>query len=139
MKFTVDRSQAEVKPFAAPGEYTVVISSAKDDGLDKNGNAVVTLKYKGGGGEIASDRFALKETLMWRVQALISATEANIDDGREFDFSVTGAFHQFLSGFVGLSLNIVLEEEKYTDKNGAEQTTLRVRRMKKVPSDNDTI
>jgi hypothetical protein len=34
---------------------------------------------------------------------------------------------------------VVLEEEKYTDKNGQEQTTLRVRRMKKVPSDNDTI
>jgi hypothetical protein len=34
---------------------------------------------------------------------------------------------------------IVLEEEKYTDKFGAEQIALRVRRMKKVPSDNDTI
>jgi len=34
---------------------------------------------------------------------------------------------------------VVLEEEKYTDKNGQEQTALRVRRMKKVPSDNDTI
>lgn len=139
MKFTVDRSQAEVKPFPGPGEYTVVVSSAKDEGLDKNGNAVVTLKYKGAAGEIVSDRFALKETLMWRVQALISATEANIDDGKEFDFSVSGAFYGFLAAFIGLSMVIVLEEEKYTDKNGVEQTTLRVRRMKKVPSDNDTI
>jgi hypothetical protein len=32
---------------------------------------------------------------------------------------------------------ITIEEEKYTDKNGQEQTALRVRRMKKVPSDND--
>ena len=139
MTFKVDRSAAEVKPFAAPGEYTVVVQSCKDDGLDKNGNSVATLRYKGPGGEAISDRFILKETMMWRVQALISATEANIDDGAEFDFSVNGAFFRFLQGFVGLSLVVILEEEKYTDKNGAEQTTLRVRRMKKVPSDNDTI
>jgi hypothetical protein len=135
MKFTVDRSQAEVKSFAGPGEYTVVVNSAKDEGLDKYGNPVVTLRYKAATGETASDRFTLKETLMWRVQSLISATDANIDDGKEFDFSVPGAFLAFLQGFVGLSLNIVLEEEKYTDKNGAEQTTLRVKRLKKTPAD----
>lgn len=139
MTFKVDRSAAEVKPFAGPGEYTVVINSCKDDGLDKSGNSVATLRYKGANGEVISDRFLLKETMMWRIQALISATEANIDDGAEFDFSVNGAFFRFLQGFVGLSLIVVLEEEKYTDKNGAEQTTLRVRRMKKVPSDIDTI
>ena len=139
MKFKVDRSQAEVKPFAGPGEYTVVIQSAKDEGLDKSGNSVATLRLKGSDGEILSDRFVLKESQMWRIQALISATEANIDDGAEFDFSVNGAFFRFLQGFVGLSMIVVLEEEKYTDKQGQEQTALRVRRMKKVPSDNDTI
>lgn len=139
MKFTVDRSSAEVKSFPGPGEYVVVVNSAKDEGLDKYGNSVVTLRYKSHGGEIASDRFALKETLMWRIQSLISATEANIEDGREFDFSVPGAFLSFLQGFVGLSLVIVLEEEKYTDKNGAEQIALRVKRLKKVPADVDTI
>jgi len=137
MKFKVDRSQAEVKPFPGPGEYMVVIQSAKDEGLDKNGNPVVVLRYKGAGGEVISDRFTLKDTMMWRLQALISATEANIDDGVEFDFSIGGAFQRFLQGFVGLAMGIVLEEEKYTDKNGAEQTALRVRRMKKIPSDND--
>lgn len=137
MKFKVDRSQAEVKPFAGPGEYTVVISACKDDGLDKSGNSIVSLRYKGPSGEVISDRFVLKDTMMWRLQALISATEANIDDGAEFDFSVSGAFYRFLQGFVGLSLVITIEEEKYTDKNGQEQTALRVRRMKKVPSDND--
>jgi hypothetical protein len=135
MKFTVDRSQAEVKSFAKPGEYTVVVNSAKDEGLDKYGNPVVTIRYKAATGETASDRFTLKETLMWRVQSLISATDANIDDGKEFDFSVPGAFLAFLQGFVGLSLNIVLEEEKYTDKNGAEQNVLRVKRLKKTPAD----
>lgn len=135
MKFTVDRSQAEVKSFAKPGEYTVVVNSAKDEGLDKYGNPVVTLRYKAATGETASDRFTLKETLMWRVQSLISATDANIDDGKEFDFSVPGAFLAFLQGFVGLALNIVLEEEKYTDKNGAEQNVLRVKRLKKTPAD----
>jgi len=139
MTFKVDRASAEVKPFAAPGEYTVTVNSCKDDGLDKSGNAVATLRYKGPAGEVISDRFLLKETMMWRIQALISATEANIDDGAEFDFSVNGAFFRFLQGFVGLSLIVVLEEEKYTDKNGAEQIALRVRRMKKVPSDIDTI
>ena len=137
MKFVVDRSQAEVKPFAGPGEYTIVIQSAKDEGLDKNGNPVVVLRYKGAGGEVISDRFTLKDTMMWRLQALISATDANIDDGAEFDFSVGGAFQRFLQGFVGLAMGIVLEEEKYTDRNGAEQTALRVRRMKRLPSDND--
>ena len=137
MKFKVDRSQAEVKPFPGPGEYTVVIQSAKDEGLDKNGNPVVVLRYKGAGGEVISDRFTLKDTMMWRLQALISATEADIKDGDEFDFSIGGAFQRFLQGFVGLGMGIVLEEEKYTDKNGAEQTALRVRRMKKLPSDND--
>jgi len=135
MKFTVDRSQAEVKSFAKPGEYTVVVNSAKDEGLDKYGNPVVTIRYKAATGETASDRFTLKETLMWRVQSLISATDANIDDGKEFDFSVPGAFLAFLQGFVGLALNIVLEEEKYTDKNGAEQNVLRVKRLKKTPAD----
>lgn len=137
MKFKVDRSQAEVKPFPGPGEYTVVIQSAKDEGLDKNGNPVVVLRYKGAGGEVISDRFTLKDTMMWRLQALISATEADIKDGDEFDFSIGGAFQRFLQGFVGLAMAIVIEEEKYTDKNGAEQTALRVRRMKKLPSDND--
>ena len=137
MKFKVDRSQAEVKPFPGPGEYTVVIQSAKDEGLDKNGNPVVVLRYKGAGGEVISDRFTLKDTMMWRLQMLIGATDANIDDGAEFDFSIGGAFQRFLQGFVGLGMGIVIEEEKYTDKNGAEQTALRVRRMKKLPSDND--
>ena len=137
MKFKVDRSQAEVKPFPGPGEYTVVIQSAKDEGLDKNGNPVVVLRYKGASGEVISDRFTLKDTMMWRLQALISATEADIKDGDEFDFSIGGAFQRFLQGFVGLAMSIVIEEEKYTDKNGAEQTALRVRRMKKLPSDND--
>lgn len=137
MKFKVDRSQAEVKPFPGPGEYAVVIQSAKDEGLDKNGNPVVVLRYKGAGGEVISDRFTLKDTMMWRLQALISATEADIKDGDEFDFSIGGAFQRFLQGFVGLAMAIVIEEEKYTDKNGAEQTALRVRRMKRIPSDND--
>ena len=137
MKFKVDRSQAEVKPFPGPGEYTVVIQSAKDEGLDKNGNPVVILRYKGADGETIIDRFTLKDTMMWRIQMLIGATDANIDDGAEFDFSIGGAFQRFLQGFVGLGMAIVIEEEKYTDKNGAEQTTLRVRRMKKLPSDND--
>jgi hypothetical protein len=139
MKFTVDRSQAEVKPFASPGEYIVTVNSCKDDNLDKNGNPVCTLRYKGGNGEVISDRFVLKDTMMWRLQALISATEANIADGDEFDFSIGGAFFRFLQGFVGLQLVAVIEEEKYTDKNGAEQVTLRVKRMKKVPVDVDDI
>jgi hypothetical protein len=139
MKFTVDRSQAEVKPFASPGEYIVTVNSCKDDNLDKNGNPVCTLRYKGGNGEVISDRFVLKDTMMWRLQALISATEANIADGDEFDFSIGGAFFRFLQGFVGLQLVVVIEEEKYTDKNGAEQVTLRVKRMKKVPADVDDI
>jgi hypothetical protein len=137
MKFKVDRSQAEVKPFPGPGEYTVVIQSAKDEGLDKNGNPVVILRYKGADGETIIDRFTLKDTMMWRIQMLIGATDANIDDGAEFDFSVGGAFQRFLQGFVGLGMSIVLEEEKYTDKQGAEQIALRVRRMKRLPSDND--
>jgi hypothetical protein len=139
MKFTVDRSQAEVKPFASPGEYIVTVNSCKDDNLDKNGNPVCTLRYKGGNGEVISDRFVLKDTMMWRLQALISATEANIADGDEFDFSIGGAFFRFLQGFVGLQLVVVIEEEKYTDKQGAEQVTLRVKRMKKVPADVDDI
>jgi len=73
MKFTVDRSQAEVKPFASPGEYIVTVNSCKDDNLDKNGNPVCTLRYKGGNGEVISDRFVLKDTMMWRLQALRSS------------------------------------------------------------------
>jgi len=139
MKFTVDRSQAEVKPFAAPGEYTVTVNSCKDDGLDKNGNPVAILRFKGANGEVVSDRFVLKENQMWRLQALISATEASINDGDQYDFSIGGAFLRFLQGFVGLQLVVVLEEEKYTDKHGAEQVTLRVKRMKKVPVDLDNL
>ena len=138
MKFTVDRSQAEVRSFAGPGEYTVIIASAKDEGLDKSGNPVVSLRYKAPTGEALNDRFILKDTMMWRLQALIHATEADIKDGQEFDFSVPGAFLAFVQGFVGLSLNIVLESDNYTDKNGQQATALRVRRMKRVPID-DTI
>ena len=57
MKFTVDRSQAEVRQFAGPGEYTVIIASAKDEGLDKSGNPVVSLRYKAPTGEALNDRF----------------------------------------------------------------------------------
>jgi len=139
MKFTVDRSQAEVKPFASPGEYIVTVNSCKDDNLDKNGNPVCILRFKGGNGEVISDRFVLKDTMMWRLQALIAATEASINDGDQYDFSIGGAFFRFLQEFVGLQLVVVLEEEKYTDKQGAEQVTLRVKRMKKVPVDVDDI
>ena len=67
--------------------------------------------------------------------ASISATEAAIDDGKEFDFSLPGAFLGFLQGFIGLNLNIVLEEESYKDKDGNDKTTLRVKRLKKTPAD----
>ncbi len=96
---------------------------------------------------LANDEFRSKRTFLDRSRkgadfswiVLISATEANIADGDEFDFSIGGAFFRFLQGFVGLQLVAVIEEEKYTDKNGAEQVTLRVKRMKKVPVDVDDI
>ncbi len=61
MKFTVDRSQAEVKPFASPGEYIVTVNSCKDDNLDKNGKLLIV------GTRIAATDFyrELREPKYW--------------------------------------------------------------------------
>lgn len=111
MKFTLNRSEAEIKPFPGPGTYTVSIVGAKDTPIDRNGDAGTILRYRSDDGCTINDRFSLKETMMWRINALAAASHVNIPDGEEFDFSVPGNFTAFLGRWIGQRIKITLEQD----------------------------
>lgn len=135
MKFIVNRAEAETKAFTTPGTYTVSIASAKDGPLDRNGDPVTNVAFRGEAGEIISDRYQAKPNQIWKLQKLVAVTNLPIDDGEEFDFSRPGALTSFLDRFVGQRLRITIESESYTKKDGSEGSAMRIRAMSKVPAE----
>ena len=111
MKFTLNRAEAEIKGFSEPGTYNVAIVACKEAPLDKNGDGGVILRYRADDGRSINDRFSLKETMLWRINALAAVTNVEVPDGESFDFSVPGAFTDFLSRWVGQRLKITLEQD----------------------------
>lgn len=111
MKFTLNRAEAEIKNFPGPGTYNVTIAAAKEAPLDKNGDGGVILRYRSDDGCSINDRFSLKESMLWRVNALAAVTDVNIPDGESHDFSVPGAFFAFLNRWVGQRLKVKIEQD----------------------------
>lgn len=134
MKFIVNRAEAETKSFTQPGTYTVTIASVKEAALDRNGDPVTTVTFRGDQGEVISDRYQAKPNQIWKLQKLVAVTALPIEDGEEFDFSRSGALTAFLTRFVNQRLNVTLETEAYTKKDGTEGSAMRIRGMAKAPA-----
>jgi hypothetical protein len=128
--FKIDRKSAEVRYFENPGQYTVEIVKA-EPGLTAKGDNIVTLSLRSDDGCLATDNFLNKESVYWRVNALLAAVpEVTIPEGAEYDFSKRQVFNDFFNLFIGKKVDIKLEPETYV-KDGAEKTILRVKRYLK--------
>lgn len=137
MKFIVNRAEGEIRSFSAPGKYIVTVASAKEAPLDRNGNSATLVTFRGEGGEIISDRYQAKETQFWRLNQLVAASNVEISDGEEFDFTRPGSLTKFLERFVGQRCEVTLSNETYTGRDGQPVTTLRVRGLAKAPTQID--
>lgn len=134
MKFTVNRAEGEARSFTTPGTYVVTIAAVKEGPLDRNGNPVSIVTYRGENGEIISDRYQPKETQFWRLNKLVAVCNVEISDGEQFDFTRAGALTKFLERFVSQRLTVTIEPETYTKKDGSEGTSMRVRGISKAPT-----
>jgi hypothetical protein len=128
--FKVDRASAIAKPFPAAGKYEVSVVKV-EEAITTKGEDQVILTLRNEDGCVVSDRFLNRESVYWRVNALLAATNLEIPEGTEIDFSKRGQFGEFLSRFVGEKVGIQLEEESYF-KEGETKTVLKVKRYNKV-------
>ena len=138
--FQVNRKDAGNRFIDAEGDYVVTLAKVEEN-LDNKGREVCKLTFKTDDGASVSDRFINQESIWWRVNQLVAATDHNVPDGTQVDFAGTkGAYANFLRAMIGLSLVVTLKFEEY-QSNGETKRTLRIRNMKQVsaakPSDND--
>lgn len=138
--FQVNRKDAANRYIDAEGDYVVTLAKVEEN-LDNKGREVCKLTFKTDDGASVSDRFINQESIWWRVNQLVAATDHNVPDGTQVDFAGTkGAYANFLRAMIGLSLVVTLKFEEY-QSNGETKRTLRIRNMKQVsaakPSDND--
>ena len=133
--FKVNRKEASARYIDAEGEYTVAIHKIEET-LDSKGRELVTITYKTDDGASINDRFINQDTVWWRVNALVAATNPDIPDNTEVDFAnKRGSFAEFIAKMLGLRLNIVVKSEEYT-KDGEKKSILRVKTLKQVPQTN---
>ena len=139
--FQVNRKDAGNRYIDAEGDYVVTLAKVEEN-LDAKGREVCKVTFKTEDGASVSDRFINQESVWWRVNQLVAATDHNVPDGTQVDFAGTkGAYANFLRAMIGLSLVVTLKFEEY-QSNGETKRTLRVRNMKPAsaaakPSDND--
>lgn len=128
--FKVDRKAAEVTRIETEGEHEVTIHKVEEQ-LDQRGREVALVTFRTDSGGILTDRFLNQESVWWRVNALVSATDAPINDGTEVDFAgKRGSFAEFIGSMIGLRLVIVTRFDEY-QKDGETKRILKVRGMKK--------
>ena len=127
--FKVDRSSASTKSFDAPGIYSTEIVKA-EAALTTKGEDTVKLIFRGEDGSVASDNFLNRETVWWRVNALLAALPLiKISEGQELDFSKAKVFQDFVSQFVGQKVKIKLEEETWVKEDTKEEKkSLKIRK-----------
>lgn len=138
--FQVNRKDAGGRYIDSEGDFIVTLVKVEEN-LDPKGREVCKLTFKTDDGASVSDRFINQESIWWRVNQLVAATDHNVPDGTQVDFAGTkGAYANFLRAMIGLSLVVTLKFEEY-QSNGETKRTLRIRNMKQVsaakPSDND--
>lgn len=128
--FKVDRKAAEVARIETEGEHEVTIHKVEEQ-LDSRGREVAIVTFRNDEGGTLNDRFLNQESVWWRVNALVSATDAPVSDGTEVDFAgKRGSFAEFIAAMIGLRLVIVTRFEEYV-KDGETKRILKVRSMKK--------
>lgn len=127
--FKVDRASASTKSFDAPGIYSVEIIKAEAS-LTTKGEDTVKLVFRGADGSVASDSFLNRESVWWRLNALLAACPlVTIDEGKEIDFGKAKVFQEFLAQFVGQKLKIKLEEESWIKEDTKEEKkTLKIKK-----------
>lgn len=127
--FKVDRASASAKSFDAPGIYSVEVVKAESS-LTTKGEDTVKLVFRGADGSVASDSFLNRESVWWRVNALLAACPlVTISEGQELDFSKAKIFQEFLGQFVGQRVKIKLEEESWIKEDTKEERkTLRIKK-----------
>ena len=127
--FKVDRASASAKSFDAPGIYSVEVVKA-EAALTTKGEDTVKLIFRGADGSVASDSFLNRESVWWRLNALLAACPlVTIDEGKEIDFSKAKVFQEFLLQFVGQKLKIKLEEESWIKEDTKEEKkTLKIKK-----------
>lgn len=127
--FKVDRASASAKSFDAPGIYSVEVVKAESS-LTTKGEDTVKLVFRGADGSVASDSFLNRESVWWRVNALLAACPlVTISEGQELDFSKAKIFQEFLGQFVGQRVKIKLEEESWIKEDTKEERkTLKIKK-----------
>ena len=127
--FKVDRASASAKSFDAPGIYSVEVIKAESS-LTTKGEDTVKLVFRGADGSVASDSFLNRESVWWRLNALLAACPlVEIPEGKELDFSKAKIFQEFLGQFVGQKLKIKLEEETWVKEDTKEEKkTLKIKK-----------
>ena len=127
--FKVDRASASAKSFDAPGIYSVEVVKA-EAALTTKGEDTVKLLFRGADGSVASDSFLNRESVWWRVNALLAACPlVTIDEGKEIDFGKAKVFQEFLGQFVGQRVKIKLEEETWVKEDTKEEKkTLKIKK-----------
>lgn len=123
-KFKVDLNASDrPERFTEEGEYTVTVSNVERL-LTPNGVEKAVLTFADNSNRQVKDDLLNKDTVYWRLNQLVVASGLNIANGTELDFSKSGEFFNFVKGFVGMKVNIVLKKEEYTSKQTGEQKSI---------------
>lgn len=127
--FKVDRKSASAVFISKPGTYNVTITEIAHS-LNPKGENVATLKLETANQERITDDLLNRETVYWKLNQLLAACpKVNIEEGKEIDLTKTGVFAKFCDLFKGQKLDIVVEEEAYTAKDGTPKKICKVKRF----------
>jgi hypothetical protein len=130
-KFKVDLTASDrPERFTEEGDYSVVIENV-EKALTQQGFEKATITFKDGKNRAVKDDILNKDTVYWRLNQLIVATNMKVPHGTEYDFTKSGEFFNFVKSFVGMKLNVSLKSESYTNKDGEQKSILKVSKYAK--------
>jgi hypothetical protein len=133
-KFKVDLNSSDrPERFTQEGDYLVVIQGVEKS-LTSQGFEKAVITFADDKNRQVKDDLMNKDTVYWRLNALIVASGMKVPHGAEFDFSKSGEFFNFVKSFVGMKINVTLKSESYTNKEGEQKTILKVARYGKPTS-----
>ena len=133
-KFKVDLTASDrPERFTEEGDYSVVIENV-EKALTQQGFEKATITFKDGKNRAVKDDILNKDTVYWRLNQLIVATNMKVPHGTEYDFTKSGEFFNFVKSFVGMKLNVSLKSESYTNKDGEQKSILKVSKYAKSTS-----
>ncbi len=136
--FQVNRKEAAGGRYIdTEGDFQVTLIKVEEN-LDPKGREVCKLTFRTEDGASISDRFLNQESVWWRVNSLVAATNHNVPDGTQVDFlGVKGSYANFLKSMIGLELIITTRFEDY-ESNGEKKKAVRLKNMKPIAATPDT-